>query len=107
MKLWLKPLLNKLTNNLVQQNLDVKSIILFGSHARGDSRLSSDIDIAIVSNNSLSHESRGLIRCILDELHETVEINPFFTKQEYIEKANDYFDTNFYIKNEGIILWQE
>ncbi|MCL2574729.1 MAG: nucleotidyltransferase domain-containing protein [Defluviitaleaceae bacterium] len=45
-------------------NINVDSIILFGSQARGTAMVSSDIDISVVMKESLSSQDRGHLRCL-------------------------------------------
>lgn len=44
-------LLKQLTKNLSKKKVKVEKIILFGSRARGEELLASDIDILIISDN--------------------------------------------------------
>ena len=87
-------------------NIDVDSLVLFGSQARGAATISSDIDIAVVMKNSLTPRERGEIICLGDEINEKIKTNFFFTTKQAIENATHIFDTNKYIKEEGVVLWQ-
>jgi predicted nucleotidyltransferase len=80
--------------------------VLFGSQARGTATISSDVDIAVVMNENLSARERGEIICLGDEIDEEFKTSIFFTTKHALENASGIFDTNKYIKEEGIVLWQ-
>ena len=96
----------KYIDEFCKLNIDVDSIILFGSQARGTAKISSDIDIAVVMNESLTARERGKLLCLGDEIDEHMVTNVFFTTRQALDKASDVFDTNTYIKEEGVVLWQ-
>lgn len=85
-----------------------KSAILFGSQARGEATIRSDIDIAIVMNDSspLTPRQRGDLIELSDDIDTTISINLFFTSTSLLDNAESIFDTNFHIKKEGVLLWQ-
>ena len=85
---------------------DVDSLILFGSQAKGTATISSDVDIAVVMKSPLDAASRGSIRCLGEYVNPNIVTNIYFTTSEALESPQHHFDTNTYIKKEGIILWQ-
>ena len=83
----------------------VEALILFGSQARDSATISSDIDIAVVVSEPLDVRSRGLLRCLGDDINPHIETNLFFTTPEALESPQHHFDTNTHIKREGVALW--
>ena len=86
---------------------DVDALILFGSQARGTAVVSSDIDIAVVHSVPLTSQERGTLRCLGEDIGIKTEINLFFTTPQAIADAEGVFDTNKYIREEGVILWEK
>ncbi|MCL1786964.1 MAG: nucleotidyltransferase domain-containing protein [Defluviitaleaceae bacterium] len=97
--------LQKFVTKFEQTGIDVSALILFGSQARDTATLSSDVDIAVVMKAPLSPCHRGELRAIGEEINDAIETNLFFTTQEALDAATKIFDTNKYIREEGIILW--
>ena len=85
---------------------DVESLILFGSQAKGTATISSDVDIAVVMKKPLDAASRGNLRCLGEYINPNIVTNLYFTTTEALENPQHHFDTNTYIKKEGIVLWQ-
>ena len=106
----MRPEVRQYLDKYVEQfhTLDVKinSLILFGSQAKGTATISSDIDIAVVMDGNLSPLERGKLLSLGDEIDMRFETNLFFTTKNAIETAISNFDTNKYIREEGIVLWQ-
>ena len=86
----------------------VDSIILFGSYARGEQTIYSDLDIAIVRNTGVSRRSNeelnieDMLQCAFENL---LEVNVFYTQTVKLEVAESEWDTNYLIKKEGKLLW--
>ena len=89
-----------------QSGIQVEALILFGSQAKGTATISSDIDIAVVMRENLSPQSRGKLLSLGEEIDMRFETNLFFTTRQALEKAEGLFDTNKYIRDEGLVLWQ-
>jgi len=86
--------------------ITVDALILFGSQAKGTAKISSDIDIAVVTHHPLSPYERGKILSLSEEIDPRFETNLFFTTRTAIENGKGIFDTNKYIREEGVLLWQ-
>ena len=82
-------------------------IILFGSYARNEQRVGSDVDLALVFHNSMiaTPKLRAEIREILDNFCDTLELNLFCTDSKAIQTTSDKFDANYWIREEGFSLW--
>ena len=101
-----KHFLDKYINRIKELDMDINSIVLFGSQARETATISSDIDIAVITDKDLPHRDRGQLLCLNDEIDMRFEVNLFFTTKSNLENACGDFDTNKYIKKEGIVLWR-
>jgi hypothetical protein len=55
---------------------------------------------------SLTPRQRGEMYCRSDEIDENTKINLFFTTRQALNNATGIFDTNKYIREEGVVLWQ-
>lgn len=96
----LKQAINKTTGILP---IDVEKLVLFGSYARGEQNIYSDIDIAIVykDNYTFFRQQEALFQQELQEqFSDNIEINFFRTTENKTGGANDF------IKKEGITLWE-
>jgi predicted nucleotidyltransferase len=83
---------------------NVIQVILFGSYAKGTPRVGSDIDIAIVSQESWSFEDRSAVRHLFDDFDCGDKLSFFFTTENGLE-SNDINNANFWIRTEGVTLW--
>jgi len=106
----MRPEIKRYVKEYVAQfkKLDIKidALILFGSQAKGTATISSDIDIAVVMEKALSPLDRGKLLSLGDEVDMRFETNLFFTTKSAIKNATGDFDTNKYIKEDGVVLWQ-
>ncbi|GHV14751.1 hypothetical protein FACS1894219_11120 [Clostridia bacterium] len=103
----IKQFLDQVVRRYSSENLPIESVILFGSQARGDAKISSDVDLAIVTLPNLTHTERGKIICIPDEYNECIKTNLYFTTADNLASASLWNDTNYHIRNEGIVLWHK
>jgi predicted nucleotidyltransferase len=100
------PLLNEIVNKLVAQ-LDIRKIVLFGSHATGAYSKDSDLDLFIVANVKEKGISRyALVSKILEPRKMPIDIiikTPGEIKQR--EKYFDPFLNN--IQLNGKVLYEK
>ena len=86
---------------------EIHSIILFGSYARGDHTVRSDVDLALVlmpGSYRKINTKATLTNLLTDTLHD-VEINCFVTTDEKLQNTITAKDTNYHIRKEGQLLW--
>ena len=100
-----KQYLDEYIKQFGQLDIEVNALILFGSQAKGTATIASDIDIAVVMEKILTPLDRGKLLSLGDEVDMRFETNLFFTTREAMENATGDFDTNTYIKKEGVVLW--
>ena len=105
----LASVLPSLTEYVKRQSGDfpdsLEKIIVFGSYARGEAKVGSDIDIALVSNGTWSIPDRGAVRDVLDDFAPELRLGLFYTTNEGL-LAEDDRNTNYWIRNEGVELWR-
>lgn len=82
---------------------NITSLYLFGSYARGEAKLTSDVDFAVVSENPRAVD-RVALRLIESDFDFGCDI--IYTTPEKLEKAYRELDVNYDIKEEGVLLWQ-
>ena len=88
---------------------DVISIILFGSFARGEQTIYSDMDVALVFAQDIKiprghlSQFREVVEDEMEKYHR--EVGWFPTNEFNLANAAILFDTNTSIMKEGITLW--
>jgi len=82
---------------------EIKRVILFGSCARNDNKIWSDIDLAIVCND-LKKVDRAALRFAADIFDINADL--VYTTEERINSCEKFSDVNFWIKKEGVEIWQ-
>lgn len=95
-------LINKYISLLKQKGIKVSQVILFGSHAKGNAKPDSDIDIAVISSqfgrNNL--KEMMLLRKLALEIDSHIEPLPF-TPQDLEDR---YSTLSQEIKKYGVLL---
>ncbi|MCL2364587.1 MAG: nucleotidyltransferase domain-containing protein [Defluviitaleaceae bacterium] len=86
-----------------QHDPQIRSIILFGSEARGEAHLASDIDIALVSDEPLTRAQRLAFTTTLDDGYPEVRVINTLTAHLNTDKI---LDVNYHIKREGLIIYE-
>ncbi|MHC1750756.1 MAG: nucleotidyltransferase family protein [Cellulosilyticaceae bacterium] len=90
-------------NYLLQYGtLEINQIILFGSCARGTCKVTSDIDILLITKESLDRYTRGDIAGELDEAIDGVRTDIVFYSQPIFDTSESFFLKQ--VKEEGIII---
>ena len=95
--------LESLCSDLITKVNGIKDIILFGSLARGELRISSDLDLFILTENDFKEETKARAICKKTDLKN--KVNPIFvTEKEWILhqlKKSEFYES---ILKEGIRL---
>lgn len=106
-----------LTDSLIEEMVEelkrifgenIQQIILFGSTARMEAVSESDIDLAIILRQELSHEKRDEFlewSAEFDMKHEKV-FSFIDIEKEKMEKWGDILPLYKNIQKEGIVLWK-
>jgi len=89
--------------NTLHRDFPEVEVVLYGSEARGDARLDSDIDLLVLFDKdkiTLEDKDRVGIPLYDIELQTNTLINPiYYTKQDWKNRPMDYFKWN--IQQEG------
>ena len=105
----IKRILYQLSNELISKSkASINSIIWFGSTARGDSEIDSDIDVAVIGEND-HRKTRDISYTISAELSLKYDclITVFYISKQRLdemEEVNRLLARN--LKKDGIILWK-
>ena len=95
--------LEMLCSGLKNKFRDIKDIVLYGSLARGELRINSDIDLLIITENEFEDETKVRALCKRTDIKN--KINPTFVTYKEIElarsKGSDYYEN---IYKEGLRL---
>jgi len=93
--------LESLCSELTAKTKGIKEIILFGSYARGESRINSDVDLLILTKNDFKDETKARELC----KKRKTKINPLFMGEdeftEHEKKKSDFYQN---ISKEGLRL---
>lgn len=99
------PNLKKFVESVSHQlpdNLD--KIIVFGSYARGEAKVSSDLDLALVSDGT-GMVDKWAVADVLDNFNECLKMSFFCTNQEKIDSEQHKLNANYWIREEGELIW--
>ncbi len=98
-------LLNDLKYLLDYNIPDLERIILFGSCARGTMRVTSDLDLLIMTTSALDRLTRGEISSELEDSIDEVGTDVIFYTGEQFENSDRLIINQ--IKEEGILLYEK
>jgi predicted nucleotidyltransferase len=100
----------KILDNIIQtivKYYDPDRIVIFGSHAKGNNRPASDIDLAIIKDSVLPRYARG--RAVTSRLcGYPVRIDLlFYTQQEFDDGLVDTYSFESSIHTTGKVLYEK
>ncbi len=88
--------------NLLQSELeDICYIILFGSYARGEERVTSDMDILAITQSEVPREKRGDLCSRFDE----ADMDLIFYTMEQFRQSECLLVRE--VRKEGIVVWKQ
>ncbi|MCL1877404.1 MAG: nucleotidyltransferase domain-containing protein [Defluviitaleaceae bacterium] len=87
-----------------RHNLKVRYVVLFGSEARGEAILTSDVDIAVISDEPLTLSEKQEFAEIFEERHfpDFRVINTLTSDLN----TNNFMDVNYHIKKDGLLIYE-
>ena len=111
MELTIKNVLEKYTEELISiYGEHLKSVILYGSYARGDNKEGSDIDIMIlldISDIEIKEYRKKLSYITFDyNMDYDVDIKPIAKSKEHFEKWVEAYPFYANVKKEGVELYE-
>jgi len=96
----IKQKLERLVQIVLTAVIDCKCIVLFGSFARAEQTVHSDLDILVISGDEVPREVRGSLCSVFDE--ENADL--LFYREEVFYGSTALIVTQ--IKKEGVLLWK-
>ncbi|MFU0826429.1 MAG: hypothetical protein ACFWTJ_02670 [Lachnoclostridium sp.] len=82
---------------------DITNIILFGSCARGEVKITSDLDLLVLTKKPVDRALRGELRASCDEPYRNVTTDLVFYTEEDFNRSDCLLVKN--IKKDGVIVW--
>lgn len=92
--------LKKLIQIILNSGLDCKEIILFGSYARFEQTIQSDLDILLLTSCEVDQVQRGYLASVFEEN----KADLIFCTLEQFMSSNCLLYEN--IRKDGIMLWK-
>ena len=86
-----------------QQDEHISALYLFGSHARNEATILSDVDFAVVSQIP-AKVNRGCLNYAAESFD--IPCDFVYTTDKAIAASTSELDVNFQIKTKGVLLWQ-
>ena len=84
----------------------IRYIVLFGSEARGEARLTSDVDIAVISDEPLTtKEKLSIIDSVDEELEVMVDYRLVAVTTPNLGCENP-MRVNYHIQREGLVIYE-
>ena len=96
----IKNKLNYLVSLVLDSDIECKKIVLFGSYARMEQKINSDLDIFILSDNQISREQRGYLASVFEENNADI----VFCTTSIFDTSDNLLYRN--IRKDGVLLWK-
>lgn len=109
-KNWKKVKMRPTTNEVVERiagkrhNPKIIYIMLFGSEARGEATLTSDVDIALISDEPLTRAERLEFTDEFKDI-DFPSLNIINTLLSDLE-SEKFVDVNYHIKRDGVLIYE-
>jgi len=81
----------------------IEEVRLFGSQARADFNINSDVDLAIISDN-LNDVKFGLLHRVA--VDNRLDVDFVYTNWDKLVMSKYELDVNYWIYREGITIWK-
>ena len=97
--------LNGIIKELTEKYPFIRSVILYGSKARGDFLEHSDVDLLFVADSDVARTTRDGIYDIMYDYelaHDVVVSGVFVSEQDFRNKVSPFL---IKVRREGIVLW--
>lgn len=92
--------LHKLVDILLRRIPGIDSIVLFGSYARFEQKITSDIDMLVLTKEEICRELKGELCSVFDEMHADLvfySVVTFHYSDSLLVKQ---------IREDGVLLWE-
>jgi len=89
----------------MNHNSKIRFILLFGSEARGEALLTSDVDLALVSTEPLTRAERLEFAKIFDDIA-FPDFNIINTLMSDMD-TNKFTDVNYHLWQEGLVIYAQ
>ncbi|MCM1172521.1 MAG: nucleotidyltransferase domain-containing protein [Clostridium sp.] len=96
-----KEKLEFLIDKIVSTTDSVIKVVLFGSYARCDYKVTSDLDLLVVTTEKLAQGTRGELSSVFDDCNADV----IFYTEEQLEQSTCMLVNE--IRKDGILLWKK
>jgi len=86
---------------------NLEKIIVFGSYARGEATIRSDVDIALVfgGEEPTQRADKVAVDMALYDFDDILHIDLYCTNQTRIDTEQNVMRPNYWIREEGKLLW--
>ena len=91
-------------NTILQSEVPgITTIILFGSCARGNIKITSDLDLLVLTKEPVDRLMKGELCAACDESHREVTTDLVFYTEQDFNHSDCLFIRN--IKKDGVVIW--
>lgn len=96
----IKNRLNYLVNLVLDSGIECEKIVLFGSYARMEQKIDSDLDIFVLSDEQIPREKRGYLASVFEENNADI----VFCTTSIFDTSDSLLYKN--IRKDGVLLWK-